>query len=144
MKVLLDTNLLIAYLLAPDKEGTIQAILKAAFEDKYTLLMPEEVISELKGKLTTKKYLIKYITPQAAEKFIFSLSVIANKIPQITEPIPAVGRDINDDYLLAYAVVSEADYLVSGDADLQILEKIQGVRIVSPIKFLEILKREHR
>lgn len=139
MKVLLDTNLFIAYLLAPDKEGTIQAIIEAAFEDKYTLLMPEEIISELKRKLTTKKYLLKHITPQAAENFISSLSAVAHKIPQITEPIPAVGRDLKDDYLLAYAVVSEADYLVSGDDDLKVLKEIQGVKIISPVEFLEVI-----
>lgn len=141
MKALLDTNLLITYLLAPDKEGTIQAIIEAAFEDKYILLMPEEVISELKRKLTTKKYLLKHIHSQIAENFISSLSTIACEIPQIIETIPAVGRDLKDDYLLAYAVVGEADYLVSGDEDLQILKEIQGVKIVSPIEFLEILKK---
>ena len=142
MRALLDTNLLIAYLLAPDRQGTVQSVVEAAFEGKYTFLLPVEVIRELKEKLATKKYLIKYISGKTAEKFIPSLSVIASQIPAITEPIPLIGRDLKDDFLLAYAVVGEADYLVSGDHDLTVLKEVGKVKIISPATFLSILKKE--
>lgn len=141
MKVLLGTNLLVAYLLIPDKTGTVQAIVEAAFEGKYTLILPQELLDELEEKLVTKKYLIKHISKSAARDFIRVVKSIVVEIPTITEPIPEVGRDKKDDYLLAYAVVGEADYLVSGDKDLQVLKKIGGVEVVSPAKFLEVLEK---
>ncbi len=44
-------------------------------------------------------------------------------------------RDPKDDYLLELAIVSKADYLVTGDKDLLDLDKIGTCRIVSAIEF---------
>jgi predicted nucleic acid-binding protein len=41
--------------------------------------------------------------------------------------------------LLAYAVVGEADYLVTGDDDLLVLGEVAGVKIVTPRQFLTVL-----
>lgn len=142
MRALLDTNILITYLLSPDKKGTIQEIIESAFENKYTLLLPREVLTELKEKIIAKKYLTKHIAPEIAKSFTTALMSICEEIPQITVPIPEIGRDVKDDYLLAYAVVGEADYLVSGDIDLQVLKEIQGVKVVSPAEFAKVLKKQ--
>lgn len=48
-------------------------------------------------------------------------------------------RDPKDDYLIAYAVIGEADYLVTGDKDLLVLEQIAGVTIVTPARFADLL-----
>ena len=53
--------------------------------------------------------------------------------------MPSVTRDRKDDYLLAYAVVGRADYLVTGDRDLLVLGEVEGVRIVSPAGFVGAL-----
>lgn len=140
MRVLLDTNLFISHLLAPDKEGTIQLLVEAAILGTYTLLIPSELIQELKEKLTTKIYLRQRIPLEAAQNFINAILTVAEQLSPITQSIPAVGRDLKDDYLLAYAVVGEADYLVTGDQDLQVLKRIQNVKILSPSGFLHILQ----
>ncbi|MCL5266359.1 MAG: hypothetical protein M1343_14395 [Chloroflexi bacterium] len=41
---------------------------------------------------------------------------------------------------MAYALVGEADFLVSGDADLLVLGEVESVEVVTPTDFLEILK----
>ena len=66
--------------------------------------------------------------------------VISEIIPKITEEIPAVTRDPKDDYLLAYALVGQADYLVTGDNDLLTLDQVENVRIVTAHDFWEIVK----
>lgn len=64
-------------------------------------------------------------------------------IPKISGTIPAVTRDPKDDYLLAYAVVGAADYLVTGDEDLLILKQVQTVTLCRPRDFVElVLKRQ--
>ena len=65
-------------------------------------------------------------------------------LPPIEEEIPQVTRDKKDDYLLAYASVAEADYLVSEDDDLLVIKQIEKLKIVSPLKFSEILKNQNR
>ncbi len=51
-----------------------------------------------------------------------------------------VMRDLKDDYLLAYALVGEADYLVTGDKDLLELQgPITGLEILTSAQFIDVL-----
>ena len=43
-------------------------------------------------------------------------------MPALAVAPPAVGRDADDDYLIAQAEADEVDYLVSGDKNLQALK----------------------
>ncbi len=140
MRVLLDTNILISYLLKRETK-TITTILEAAFQSRYILLLPHDLVIEFTKKLTEKPYLATHITKKDAQEFIEALSIIAEEVPRIPEPIPQVSRDKKDDYLLAYGVVGEVDYLVSGDTDVRVLPRIGSMKIVSPKEFCEILKR---
>ncbi len=45
-----------------------------------------------------------------------------------------------DDLILATAMSSQADYLVTGDKQLQDLGTYQGVTILSPRAFLDLLR----
>lgn len=142
MKVIFDANVLISYLLTSEKEGTISTIVEAGFEGKYLLILPHEVVSELRKKITVKEYLSLRIPQPTAEKFITALCVIADIPSPIAEVIPEVGRDLKDDYLLAYGTVEECEYLVTGDEDLLVLEQVGKLKIVSPAEFYEILKKK--
>jgi len=50
-------------------------------------------------------------------------------------------RDPEDDYLVAVARESGADFLVSGDSDLT-QSRLEGVVVLVPAAFLELLKSE--
>jgi uncharacterized protein len=139
LRVLVDANVLISYLLAPNSQGTIPSIITAAFEGKYTLLISDALLTELANTIKARERLAKRISVEQAEKFIEVLKVIAEPLPEISEPIPSVTRDPKDDYLLAYALLGRADYLVTGDDDLLVLEAVEGVKIVRPIDFKQIL-----
>ena len=43
--------------------------------------------------------------------------------------------DPDDDYLLEIAVSGEADFIVTGDADLTVLDPFRGIRIVGYREF---------
>lgn len=139
MKVLLDTNVFISALLTPDTQSPSIEIVKAATEKKFTLLVVEELLDELVKKLIKKPYLRERITAFQAEWLVKILHKFATQsVTPITEKI-SIARDPKDDYLLAYAVVGKADYLVTGDEDLLVLKKIGKVKIVSPRKFVNVL-----
>jgi predicted nucleic acid-binding protein len=53
---------------------------------------------------------------------------------------PDYSRDPKDDYLVAYGVVNEADYVITGDADLLVLGHIGRLQIVNPSDFVSLLK----
>ncbi len=48
-------------------------------------------------------------------------------------------RDEADDYPLALAVEANANYLVTGDSDLLVLQKIESCQIVDIVTFEEII-----
>jgi len=142
MRILFDANVFISYLLPTkqsNKADKIHAIIEAGFERKYTHVFPQELLDEIQKKIAEKPYLVKNITKEDAMEFIAILSEVAEILPPITEEIPAVSRDIQDDYLLAYATVGECEYLVTGDDDLLVLKQVGDVKIVSPADMYEIL-----
>jgi predicted nucleic acid-binding protein len=51
-----------------------------------------------------------------------------------------MARDPKDDKFLATAKAVAADYLVSEDEDLLVLEEYEGTRIVNAAAFLRILE----
>ena len=50
----------------------------------------------------------------------------------------SICRDPKDDYLLALAKDSQADFLITGDRDLLILEQFRETQIVTYQNFLKI------
>jgi putative PIN family toxin of toxin-antitoxin system len=52
----------------------------------------------------------------------------------------AVVRDPADNHLLDAAAEGQADYIVSGDRDLLDLGSYEGVEIVTPARFLAVLR----
>jgi len=139
-RVLFDTNILISYLLVPNPQSTIPSIVNAAFEGAYTLLVPGALLTELTGTVKARKHLAKRLSPEQAQEFAALLMSIAEPIAEIHESIPAVTRDPKDDYLLAYALLGRADYLVTGDDDLLVLREVEGVKIVRPAEFKQLLE----
>ena len=47
-----------------------------------------------------------------------------------------ICRDPKDDKFLAAALAGQADYIISGDADLLVLGRFQGIPILTPAEFL--------
>ena len=141
MRVLCDTNILISYLLAPENTGTIATVVECAYAGDYTLVLPAEVIGELRRKVAEKAWLTARIPQAAVEKFVAALSAIALIPEPITDPLPQVGRDRKDDYLLAYGAVATCDYLVTGDPDLLVLQQVGNLKIVTPAAFLAVLQK---
>ena len=142
MRVLVDTNVLISILLKPSEGGPVRALFHAFVAGRFTLLLPEWLIDELTNSVQTKPRLAKRISITQLNRFTALLRAAAEQIAEIETPIPVVSRDPDDDYVLAYALVGNADYLVTGDKDLLALEGlIAGLEIVTPAQFVEILGR---
>jgi uncharacterized protein len=140
MRVLLDANILISYLLTPDGASPPVRIVEAAVWPKFVLLLPEALVEEMVVRIGSKPYLADRIRSAELTQFLEILRSAAEIIPRITEDIPAVTRDPKDDYLLAYALVGRADYLVTGDADLLMFRRLGNTQIVTPRDFGRILE----
>jgi predicted nucleic acid-binding protein len=58
----------------------------------------------------------------------------------VTAPMSGVATHPEDDQILAAAVSAKAEYLVTGGKKLQQLVAYQGVRVISPRAFLDLLE----
>ena len=139
MRALLDANIFISYLLTPNRESPVVQIVKAGVRGKYTLLLSAELLEEFSRRILSKPYLRERISQDNLKELIKILFSVGEIIPEIKSQIPAVTRDPKDDYLLAYAIVGQADFLVSGDQDLLVLKKVKNCQILTPRDFLELM-----
>jgi putative PIN family toxin of toxin-antitoxin system len=140
MRVVIDANVFIGYLLTPNEAGVLHTIVDALFEGQYTLLFFEDLIEELAQTTIRKQKLAKRILVDEMDELLSSLKAVAEEVSPITEAIPAIVRDYKDDYLVAYSVVYHADYLVTGDKDLLTLQQIEQVKIITPGEFAHLMK----
>lgn len=58
----------------------------------------------------------------------------------IPEGVPPVSRDPKDDLFLATAVSSGAQYIVTEDEDLLVLNPYRGIRILNALDFLQTIQ----
>ena len=61
---------------------------------------------------------------------------------EMVEPealLKPISRDRDDDWVLATALSGRAEIIVSGDQDLLVLKEFQGIRILTPRQFVELI-----
>jgi uncharacterized protein len=141
MNVLLDANVFLSYLLAPSPHSTIPLVVDTCFTAEINILVPPELIAEIAEKAATKRYFRERIPQQEIDQFVQQLTSVGTPLPPLAKRV-TYSRDPKDDYLIAYGIVYDADYLVTGDADLLILQASELLKIVTPADFLAILRKE--
>ncbi len=123
MRVFFDTNVLIAAFVSHG--GCADVFVHAM--GHHSVFVSEFVLGELERVLMKK---FGYVESDVTEVLIFlrnQLGVVESEGLNVK-----ICRDEDDDFVLAGAFVARADFLVSGDEDLLVLEEIEGVRIISP------------
>lgn len=110
MRVVLDTNILVAALISPS--GAPATILQAFLDERFTLLTCEPQLDELR-RVTRDPKIRERLSPGEAGTLVNQLRALA----LIPERLPRIERssDPHDDFLLALAEAGKADYLVTGD-----------------------------
>jgi putative PIN family toxin of toxin-antitoxin system len=129
VKVVVDTNIFIAGLVA---EGLCRDIVKRR--------LPA-------CELFTSRALLNELADTLREKFGINpkelpLLQLYEDEATVVKPKPfskPVCRDADDDEVLGTAVAAQAGIILTGDKDLLVLKKFQGIRILSPREFAEWL-----
>ena len=135
-RALVDTNQLVSSLLSA--HGHQGQLVDACRRRAFVLLLAPGQIDEVADVLARPKIAKKYrVSAGYRQAFIDLLRAEAILAPD--EQRPGVCRDPDDDYLLGCAAGAQADYLVSGDADLLVIGRYQGVTIVEARHFLSLL-----
>jgi putative PIN family toxin of toxin-antitoxin system len=141
IRAVLDANVFISYLLAPDRSGVIQRCVESGLSGTFGTVVPEPLLEEISRKVGEKPYLVERIAPTILRSFVAVLLNESEIVPVFDDSIPDVSRDDKDDYLIAYAKVADADYLVTGDKDILALrDLIERPMIRTPAEFAHELR----
>ena len=126
MKLLLDTNVLVAALVS---RGVCSDLLEHCVRH-HVVISSQPLLDELRDVLTRKFRQRAADVRSTVRLFAETFSLVT---PRALEP-PAC-RDRDDDVVLATAVAGECVAIVSGDQDLLVLDPFHGVRVLAPAAF---------
>ena len=126
MKVLLDTNVLIAAFIT---KGVCSELLEHCLR-RHEIILSEFVLDELRKNLVKK---FKYSAEEADSVIrLLRFRVLLFKPISLSQ---SVCRDADDDMVIATALAGEAVCIVTGDKDLLVLKEHQGIAILKPADF---------
>ena len=138
LSAVLDTNVLASGALT---SSTIpRQIFNLWRKGYFKLYISSFIIEELK-EVFRKQFFKRLMIEQDADGFVNLLETDAIPV-QLIIKVKEVATQPEDDFILATAVNSKAEYLVTGDRHLQDLKQFKGIKIVSPRTFLEIIEDE--
>ncbi|WP_445731946.1 putative toxin-antitoxin system toxin component, PIN family [Mariniflexile sp.] len=129
-KIILDTNLWISFLISK-KFSQIDKLIE---NKRIVLVFSPELLEEFIDVVSRPKFK-KYFSKKDIEKFLEYFDQFGELVKVKSEI--NICRDSKDNFLLNLSVDSKADYLITGDKDLLILEKIENTTILTFSEFIE-------
>ncbi|SKB57887.1 hypothetical protein SAMN05660477_00009 [Soonwooa buanensis] len=129
-RIILDTNLWISFLISKNYSQLDEII----FERKCILIFSEELLNEFLEVIKRPK-LRRFFSQEDTENLIETIEEYAEFIT-VTSKVE-VCRDEKDNFLLSLSKDSNANFLITGDKDLLVLEKFEQTNIVTIAQFLE-------
>ena len=136
IRAVFDTNVFLRALINPHSRC---GRLLDEFADDYELVLSPAIVREILEVLHRPRLRAKF--PQITQIDIGRVITLFEQTA-VVEPqdVPAISRDPDDDKFLACARLAEAEYLVTEDKDLLVLENYEGTRICQPAEFIMMLE----
>ena len=132
MRLIFDTNILISALLF---EGSKPSKAFNIGIKQGVVLLSAATLMELEDVLWRKKF-NKYITNEERIQFLSSFILQTTSVE--TDETITKCRDPKDNKFLELGVCGKADFIISGDEDLLVLNPFRNIQILSPDQFIKI------
>ncbi|MBO4801988.1 MAG: putative toxin-antitoxin system toxin component, PIN family [Bacteroidaceae bacterium] len=130
MKVIIDTNLWISFLIGHQT----QLVRRMLTDLRFDIYVCERLFEEIRDVASRDK-IRKRVTPADVEDLLSIIHAFCQFVTIQADVPPSAVRDPKDLYLLALAETIDADYIVSGDADLTDMGQYQQTKIVKLADF---------
>ena len=130
MKVIIDTNLWISFLIGHQT----QLVRRMLTDLRFDVYVCDQLIKEI-CDVASREKIRRRITPADMEDLLTIIHAFCQFAVIKAEAPSSAIRDPKDLYLLSLAETIGADYIVSGDADLTDLRQHQQTRIVKLADF---------
>ncbi len=137
IKAVIDTQI---FLRAAINRKSLPARLLFELSNKYELVTSLEISAEVKDVLNRPELREKFktLTEAVANELVALLSAAEMVTPTEVE---AISRDPKDDIFLACAKAAKAQYIVTEDKDLLVLNPYESTQIINALEFLRVLQR---
>lgn len=131
--IVIDTNLWISFLITRDFKKLGEIIKKRTARIAFSRDSLEEFLS-VADRPKFKKYFSKDDIEQLIDVFDTYGEII--EVGSVVD----LCRDRKDNFLLSLSRDSQADYLITGDKDLLILNPFEGTKIITMTEYLKKFK----
>lgn len=138
IRAVLDANIIVSGF--PASSGTLAALIEHWRAGQFRIVVSYHIMREVE-RAWSKPYWQPRFAPPLVERALAVLQ-IEGEVTPLTVPVEGVATHPEDDKVLATAISGRADYLVTGDWQLQRLGSYRGVGILSPRQFLALLEDE--
>jgi putative PIN family toxin of toxin-antitoxin system len=129
-RIVIDSNVVISALVFGGKPRQVLDLLS---EDRVSVVIAEEILTELRRKVAVK--FPGFMEDLAAVEALLKRDALMVKLGTVNE---RVSRDPNDDKFIEAAVLGQCSFIASGDNDLLVIGEYQGIRILKPSEFLAV------
>lgn len=139
IRAVLDTNVLASGFVGfADAARAPAQLLRLWRDQQFELVVSPHIVTEFINTVDGS-YVRRRLTPEQIAEAQRLLQEEATSTP-LTITVSGAATHPEDDLVLAAAVSAQVDFLVTGDTKLQRLGGYQGVRILSPRAFLDLLE----
>ena len=137
IRAVLDTNLLVSYLLT--HRPPIAALIDEHLAREHFLMLTGVILLEELDRVLRYPRLQRYYGEAERTRYVALIAALS-EVVELPEAVPRMCRDPDDDWVIACAVAGEADAIVSGDRDLLALGRVGEIPVLSAGQYLAFLE----
>ena len=131
-RIVIDTNVIISAILFQNSNPA-KAIKFA--KQLGEILLSETIFREIQNTLSRPKF-DRYLSLDSRRQVLSQL-LLNSELIEITETI-TICRDPKDNKFLELAVNGNANFIITGDQDLLVLNPFRGIQIITVNEFLKV------
>jgi putative PIN family toxin of toxin-antitoxin system len=136
LRVVLDANVYVSALIRP--QGPPGQVMMRFLENAFEIVLSPAIVEETVRAFAYPK-VRKYIHAGVDPELWFEDVVLLAQLVAGDHVVEGVSADADDDKYLVAAAEGRATLIVTGDPDLLTVKEFQGIRIVTPRVFLDLL-----
>ncbi|GHU27285.1 hypothetical protein FACS1894172_11630 [Spirochaetia bacterium] len=133
MKVVIDVNIFVSSFLW---EGNPKKVVDRVIEGTDELYITQEILEQIFEVLNRPKF---NADKEGVKYYMKLIEEIANELISDIK-IQNGSRDIDDNIILECGITGNVDYIITGDDDLLVLKEFNGIKIITPKEYLEIIE----
>lgn len=136
-RAVIDTQILLRAVI---NRRSLPARIVYELADEYTLLLSEATLGEIEDVLRRPKVRQKFELSDEAIQELLQRLARGERI--VVQNVPPVSRDPKDNIFLACALTGNAQYIVSEDKDLLVLNPYNSIKIINALDFFAVIKSQ--